>query len=36
MQFIYFMEVNVKVENDAITSYGVNAKISFAVDNQDG
>lgn len=33
IQSIYIKEMNAKVENDAITSYGVNAKISFAVDN---
>lgn len=31
---VYIKEMNAKVENDEIASYGVNAKISFVVDSQ--
>ena len=31
---IYIKEMNAKVENGRITSYGVNAKISFELDGQ--
>lgn len=31
IQSIYVKEMNAKVENNEITSYGVNAKISFMV-----
>ncbi len=31
IQSVYIKEMNAKVSNNEITSYGVNAKISFAV-----
>ncbi len=31
---IYIKDMNAKVENGKITSYGVNAKISFELDGQ--
>lgn len=33
IQSIYIKEMNAKVENNAIVSYGVNAKVSFVVEN---
>lgn len=30
---IYVKEMNVKVENDRIVSYGVNAKVSFEIEH---
>lgn len=32
IQSIYVKEMNAKVENNEIISYGVNAKVSFVVD----
>ncbi|WP_318345770.1 dodecin family protein [Flagellimonas baculiformis] len=34
IQSIYIKEMKAKVENNRITSYGVIAKISFAVENE--
>ena len=31
---IYIKEMNAKVENNQIVSYGVNAKISFLIDHE--
>lgn len=33
IQSIYVKEMNANVENNEIVSYGVNAKVSFKVDN---
>lgn len=33
IQSVYVKEMNAKVENNEITSYGVNAKISFKVND---
>ena len=33
IQSVYVKEMNAKVENNEITSYGVNAKISFVVND---
>ncbi|MBU3025220.1 dodecin family protein [Zobellia galactanivorans] len=35
IQSVYVKEMNAKVENDSITSYAVNAKVSFLVNNSD-
>ncbi len=32
IQSVYVKEMNAKVENNEIVSYGVNAKISFGID----
>ena len=35
IQSLYIKEMNAKVENDQIVSYGVNAKVSFKVGDRD-
>ncbi|RAV28633.1 dodecin family protein [Sinomicrobium soli] len=34
IESVYIKEMKAKVENNKITSYGVNAKISFSVENR--